>query len=30
MVAGKDLKVAAAAVIGLLLVRTLPGPTGSR
>jgi hypothetical protein len=28
--AGKDLNVAAAAVIGLLLVRTLPGPAGSR
>ena len=30
IVAGQDLKVAAAAVIGLLLVRTPPGPTGSR
>ena len=30
MMAGNDLKVAAAAVIGLLLVRTFPGPTGSR
>ena len=30
MMAGNDLKVAAVAVIGLLLVRTPPGPTGSR
>ena len=30
MVAGIDLKVAAAAVIGLLLVRTLSGPRGPR
>ncbi len=30
MGAGKGLEVAAVAVIGLLLVWTLPGPTGSR